>query len=114
MRLDSLWLDPLRPGFARPAAALAAWCGLALLGGCANVAWERAFYEGWRSSNQRAAPADGAPVADAAQRLPRYEDYERERQRAQGGAAKAPALPRAAAAAEAASAPASAAAPAPR
>lgn len=59
------------------------------MAGCA-VHWERAFYEGWRTANQRGAPADGSPVADAPQRLPGYEQYERERQRARGAVAPAP------------------------
>jgi hypothetical protein len=65
-----------------------ALCGTGMAG-CA-VHWERAFYEGWRHANQRGAPADGAPVADAPQRLPKYEQYERERQRARGATAPAP------------------------
>jgi hypothetical protein len=64
-----------------------ALCGTGLAG-CA-IHWERAFYEGWRNANQRGGPADGAPVADAPQRLPGYEQYERERQRARGAAAPA-------------------------
>lgn len=64
-----------------------ALCGTGM-GGCA-IHWERAFYEGWRNANQRGGPADGAPVADAPQRLPGYEQYERERQRARGAAAPA-------------------------
>ena len=62
-------------------ALLTALCATVLTG-CAGVAWERAIYEGWRNTNQRAAPRDGAPTADGAAHLPRYEDYERERQRA--------------------------------
>ena len=58
------------------------------MAGCA-IHWERAFYEGWRNANQRGTPADGAPVADAPQRLPSYEQYERERQRARGTTAPA-------------------------
>lgn len=76
----------------RPRSLLSMSLALALFGtgmaGCA-IHWERAFYEGWRTANQRGAPADGAPVADAPQRLPNYEQYERERQRARGAAVPA-------------------------
>jgi len=64
-----------------------ALCGTGLAG--CSIHWERAFYEGWRNANQRGVPADGAPVADAPQRLPSYEQYERERQRARGATAPA-------------------------
>lgn len=92
----------MRPSFLRATALVLALCGSGM-GGC-SIHWERAFYEGWRNTNQRAAPVDGAPVADASQRLPTYEQYERERQRARGAAApasgpSAPMLPAAAPAA---------------
>lgn len=65
-----------------------ALCGTGMAG-CA-IHWERALYEGWRNANQRGAPADGAPLADAPQRLPNHEQYERERQRARGATVPAP------------------------
>jgi len=86
----------IRASFLLAASIVGAACvnGMA---GCA-IHWERAFYEGWRNANQRGTPADGAPVADAPQRLPSYEQYERERQRARGttapaSGASAPAAP---------------------
>jgi hypothetical protein len=78
----------MRPRFLLSMSLALALCGTGMAG-CA-VHWERAFYEGWRTANQRGAPADGAPVADAPQRLPNYEQYERERLRARGTPAPAP------------------------
>jgi hypothetical protein len=80
------------PSFEHAIALVLALCGSGLAG--CSIHWEQAFYDGWRNANQRAAPADGAPVADAPQRLPSYEQYERERQRARGAVApaSAPAL----------------------
>lgn len=77
----------MRPRFLRSMSLALLLCSTGMVG-CA-IHWERAFYEGWRNANQRGAPADGAPVADAPQRLPGYEQYERERQRARGAAAPA-------------------------
>ena len=77
----------MRPSFLRATALALALCGSGLAG--CSIHWERAFYDGWRTANQRAAPADGAPMADAPQRLPSHEQYERERQRARGAAAPA-------------------------
>ncbi len=82
---------PARARVLRAMSLVLALCG-AGMAGC-TIHWERAFYEGWRSANQRGAPADGAPVADAPQRLPDYERYERERQRARGAAVAAPDAP---------------------
>ena len=75
------------PSLLHATSLVLALCGSGLAG--CSIHWEQAPYEGWRNANQRAAPADGAPVADAPQRLPSYEQYERERQRARGAASPA-------------------------
>ncbi|MDR7308291.1 hypothetical protein [Rhodoferax saidenbachensis] len=55
-------------------------CGLALtlLGGCADVHWERAFYDGF----QRCPPGRGAQN-ESCGKGPAYDRYEQERERLQ-------------------------------
>ena len=65
---------------------------LILLAGCADVNWERAFYQGQRSTAEQCRltrrPADPpCPV------LPEYGPYEKERARAMGAAASDGARP---------------------
>lgn len=64
----------------------AACITLVLLSGCADVNWERAFYQGQRNAAEQCRlsrrPADAPCPA-----LPEYGQYEKERARAMGTAA---------------------------
>ena len=64
----------------------ATWIALLCLTGCADVHWERAFYEGQRNASEQCRltrrPADAPCVV-----LPDYSHYEKERARAAGGTA---------------------------
>ena len=68
-------MGPTAPAAVVMAAAL-------LLAGCAGTNWERAVYEGLRSSQQRDAGRAG-PEAVQTPPLPPHDRYEAERQRAQ-------------------------------
>ena len=63
---------------------IAAWLALAaaLLGGCAQIHWERAFYDGMRANAAQQARRPG-PQAVPQAPLPAHADYEDERRRLQ-------------------------------
>lgn len=62
----------------RPLLGLLCGITLTLLGGCADVHWERAFYDGF----QRCPPGHGAQN-ESCGRGPAYDRYEQERERLQ-------------------------------
>lgn len=64
-------------------AGLACGAVLALLGGCADVHWERAFYDGF----QRCPPGKGAQN-ESCGKGPAYDRYDQERSRLQADPAK--------------------------
>ena len=72
----------------RRLAGLACGAALALLGGCADVHWERAFYDGF----QRCPPGKGAQN-ESCGKGPAYDRYEQERNRLQADPAKPAASP---------------------
>jgi PBP1b-binding outer membrane lipoprotein LpoB len=61
---------------------LPAWLTLlaAVLGGCAQINWERAVYDGVRVNAENEARRIG-PTALPDPQLPSYEDYDKERSR---------------------------------
>jgi hypothetical protein len=63
---------------------IAAWLtlGAALLGGCAQIHWERAFYDGMRANAAQQAHRTG-PQAVPQAPLPEHADYEEARRRLQ-------------------------------
>lgn len=65
---------------------------LLCLAGCADVHWERAFYEGQRNTAEQCRLARN-PTAPPCPALPGYGQYERERARAMGTAASDAARP---------------------
>ena len=77
---------PLLPSASRmyrPVVGLVIGLGLTLLGGCADVHWERAFYDGFQSC----APGKGAQN-ESCGKGPAYDRYEQERSRLQAAPAK--------------------------
>jgi hypothetical protein len=62
----------------------AAWLAFAaaLLGGCAQIHWERAFYDGMRTNAAQQARRPGPDAVPHAS-LPEHADYEAERRRLQ-------------------------------
>jgi hypothetical protein len=62
----------------RPTLGLACGLALTLLGGCADVHWERAFYDGF----QRCPPGHSAQK-ESCGKGPAYENYNQERERLQ-------------------------------
>lgn len=70
----------------RPLAGRVGCLALALLGGCADVHWERAFYDGFR----RCPPGHSAPN-ESCGKGPAYEHYELERERLQADKPRPPA-----------------------
>jgi hypothetical protein len=73
-------------GYRRPLAGLLCGMALALLSGCADVHWERAFYDGF----QRCPPGHSAQN-ETCGRGPAYDRYEEERERLQADKPKPPA-----------------------
>lgn len=73
----------LAPRLLRPVSGWIFGLGLALLGGCADVHWERAFYDGF----QRCPPGKGAQN-ESCGKGPAYDRYEQERSRLQTDPAK--------------------------
>lgn len=71
------------PHMHRSISGLVFGLGLVLLGGCADVHWERAFYDGF----QRCPPGKGAQN-ESCGKGPAYDRYEQERSRLQAAPAK--------------------------
>lgn len=69
--------------------SLVTFCSVLALGGCADIPWKRAFYEGQRQSAHqcRAARNPSAPTCAA---LPEHADYESQRTRARSASPVTP------------------------